>query len=52
MADFNIGNIPSAKELISELVLNKVKLLTYPNKQTVEIPLVKKEKKQKKTNKN
>lgn len=48
VASYNLGNLGSVSEILSELVLNKVKLITFPNKQTVEIPITKKAKKIKK----
>lgn len=32
LADYNIANIPSVTEIMRELIHQKIKLLTFPNK--------------------
>lgn len=39
---YNIAKIQQIADLIREFLIGKVKLMTYPNKLTVKIPLSKK----------
>ncbi|KAM3146646.1 hypothetical protein pb186bvf_001176 [Paramecium bursaria] len=39
---FNIANIPSVGDLMREFLINKIKLMTYPNKLTIPLPISRK----------
>ncbi len=38
-SQYNIGNLPQIQELINEMILSKIRKMTYPNRKTLKIPM-------------
>lgn len=38
-SQYNIGNLPQIQELINEMIMSKIRKMTYPNRKTLKIPM-------------